>query len=231
MLSTGGRQAWPVNPACCASLRHERVFEQGVGVRVMGIDPGLSRCGIGVIDGSHRRARVVTAGVVRSDPGDDIPSRLHHLFDEVVMVLGRTRPEAVAVERTFFTVNVRTAMGVAQAAGVAMLAAQQAGVAVHEYTPTRMKAVVTGNGAADKEQVAFMVRTHLRLADAPQPADVADALALALCHLWECHPGGGATNGGGLSPRLAAAVEAAGPGAPVVNAPAGERGPDRGVSA
>lgn len=184
----------------------------------MGIDPGLSRCGIGVVDGSHRQARVVTAGVVRSDPSDDVPSRLDHLFDEVAQALRRTRPEAVAVERTFFTVNVRTAMGVAQAAGVAMLAAQQAGVRVHEYTPTRMKAVVTGNGAAQKQQVAYMVRTHLRLADTPHPADVADALALALCHLWECRAGG-APGSGGISPRLAAAIEAAGPGAQVVNAP------------
>lgn len=207
------------------------MFEQGVGVRVMGIDPGLSRCGVGVVEGSVGRARVVTAGVIRTAPDADVPSRLDELFSEVEDVLARARPEAVAVERTFFTVNVRTAMGVAQAAGIAMLAARRAGLPVHQYTPTRMKAVVTGSGAADKEQVAFMVRTHLRLVEQPRPADVADALALALCHLWE-HRGGlaagdttatGRTGGGRpagttMSPRLAAAVARSQPGAQVVAA-------------
>jgi crossover junction endodeoxyribonuclease RuvC len=159
---------------------------------------------------------MVRAGIIRTSPNEDIPRRLERLYGEVRTVLHDTRPQAMAIERVFFNINVRTAMGVGQAAGVAMLAAQQAGIAVFEYTPTRMKAVVTGTGAADKGQVAYMVQTHLRLAEIPQPADAADALALALCHLWD----GDATTGAGMSPRLAAAVEVAGPGAQVVNAAA-----------
>lgn len=187
---------------------------EGTTVRVLGIDPGLSRCGIGVVEGTRRSARVVRAGVIRTSPDETLPRRLTAIHDEVAGVIAETSPEAVAVERVFFSANVRTAMGVGQAAGVVMLAAAKAGVAAFEYTPTRVKAVVTGTGAADKAQVGFMVRTHLRLEDVPSPPDAADALALALCHLWEYR--GGADGGGGLSPRLAAAVEASGPGAQVV---------------
>lgn len=189
---------------------------------MLGVDPGLSRCGVAVVDGDVRRARALTAGVVRTEADEPVPRRLEALHAELAALIADTRPDAVAVERVFFNVNVRTAMGVGQAAGVAMLAAAQADVPVREYTPTRVKSVVTGSGSADKAQVAYMVRTHLRLAETPSPPDAADALALALCHLWSSH----ARRGGEMSGRLAAAVARAGPGAQIV-APAGGRARER----
>jgi crossover junction endodeoxyribonuclease RuvC len=183
-------------------------------VRVMGVDPGLSRCGVGVVDGPARRPRVVRVGVIRTPADGRTAARLVHLHAEVAAVLAASRPDAVAVERVFFNANVRTAMGVGQAAGVVLLAAEQAGVPAVEYTPTQVKVAVTGDGAAEKRQVGFMIRALLRLAEVPHPADAADALALALCHLQASV---GPAAGGGMSPRLAAAVEAAGPGAQVVS--------------
>jgi len=186
-------------------------------VRVLGVDPGLSRCGIGVVDGPAGRPRVVRAGVIRTPHGAPTAQRLVRVSDEIHSVLADCRPDAVAVERVFFNTNVSTAIGVSQAAGVVLLAAAQAHLPVVEYTPSQVKAAVAGNGAAEKEQVGFMVRALLRLADVPRPADVADALALALCHLQvEAGGGAGLQAGGELSPRLAAALEAAGPGAQVV---------------
>lgn len=181
-------------------------------MRVLGVDPGLSRCGVGVVEGSLSRPRMVQAGVIRTAVADPVAERLHRLHDELAAVLAECRPDAVAVERVFFNANVRTAMGVGQAAGVALLCAARAGVPVTEYTPTQVKAAVTGHGAADKEQVGFMVKTLLGLAEPPRPADTADALALALCHLAGARTGGE----GRMSDRLAAALEAAGPGAQVV---------------
>lgn len=194
-------------------------------MRVLGVDPGLSRCGIGVVDGPAGRPRVVRAGVVRTPHGTPTAQRLVRVFEEVGSLISDCRPDAVAVERVFFNTNVSTAIGVSQAAGVVLLAAAQARLPVVEYTPSEVKAAVAGNGAAEKEQVGYMVRALLRLADVPRPADVADALALALCHLQAQAGGGagdqrgGAAAGAGLSPRLAAAIEAAGPGAQVVRRP------------
>lgn len=188
-------------------------------MRVLGVDPGLSRCGLAVVDGDVHRAAIVRAGVVRTPTGDPVSRRLAALYDDVTRLIEDTSPDAVAVERVFFNANVRTAMGVGQAAGVVLLAAAQSGLDVTEYTPTQVKASVAGRGDADKEQVGYMVRAIFRLADVPQPADVADALALALCHLRQ-GPARAAADGaggtGGMSPRLAAAVAAAGPGAQVV---------------
>jgi crossover junction endodeoxyribonuclease RuvC len=185
-------------------------------VRVLGIDPGLSRCGVGVVEGPPQRPVAVRAGVIRTPPGHPVADRLAELYDALRDVIAQTAPDAVAVERVFFNGNARTAMGVGQAAGVALLCAARAGVPVVEYTPTQVKAAVAGSGAADKEQVIFMVRAQLRLAESPRPPDAADALALALCHLQRAgHPGAG-HGPGGMSPRLAAAVAEAGPGAPVV---------------
>lgn len=152
-------------------------------MRVLGIDPGLSRCGVGLVEGPPSRPRVIRAGVIRTPPSDAVALRLAALHDEIAELIARERPDAMAVERVFFSANVRTAMGVGQAAGVAMLCAARAGVPVVEYTPTQVKSSVAGFGAADKAQVAFMVRALLRLTEAPKPADTADALALALCHL------------------------------------------------
>ena len=182
-------------------------------MRVLGVDPGLSRCGIGLVSGSSRRPEALRAGVITTSPQDPIGRRLHLLYGEITELIARTSPDAIALERVFFNSNVRTAMGVGQGAGIVLLAAEQAGVAVAEYTPTQVKASVAGAGDAEKAQVGFMVRTLLRLAEVPKPADAADALALALCHL---NLGGGGHAGAEMSPRLAAAVAAAGPGAQVV---------------
>ena len=185
-------------------------------MRVLGVDPGLSRCGIGIVEGTSHRPVAVRIGVVVTPPSDEIGRRLHALYDEMTTLIAETSPDAVALERVFFNTNVRTAMGVGQAAGIVLLAAQQAAIPVTQYTPTQVKAAVAGTGDADKEQVGFMVRTLLRLEQTPRPADASDALALALCHF---HLGGGLPGGGTMSPRLAAALAAAGPGAQVVNPP------------
>jgi crossover junction endodeoxyribonuclease RuvC len=152
-------------------------------VRVLGVDPGLSRCGVGLVQGPVSRPRALRAGVVRTPPGAPVAARLAQLHDELRALIEQERPDAVAVERVFFNANVRTAMSVGQAAGVVLLCAAQAGVPVVEYTPTQVKSAVAGHGGADKTQVTFMVRALLRLAEPPRPADAADALALALCHL------------------------------------------------
>lgn len=154
-------------------------------VRVLGVDPGLTRCGVGVVEGSTgRQVRLVEVGVIRTSTSDAIPDRLLSLHGELTLWLDRCRPDAVAVERVFADVNVASVMGTAQAAGLAMLLAAQRGIPVALHTPTEVKAAVTGSGRADKAQVAAMVTRLLRLTQSPRPADAADALALAICHLW-----------------------------------------------
>ncbi|MGH8908067.1 MAG: crossover junction endodeoxyribonuclease RuvC [Egibacteraceae bacterium] len=187
-------------------------------MRVLGVDPGLSRCGVGVVAGSAQRPVMVRAGVIRTPPGDPVPQRLARLHAELTRLLADMEPDAVAVERVLFNSNVRTAMGVGQAAGIVLLCAAQAGITAVEYTPTQVKATVTGSGAADKDQVAYMVKAQLKLTEAPSPPDAADALALALCHLQR---GGRPTASGEISPRLAAALAGAGPGAQVMPRHAG----------
>jgi len=168
------------------------------------------------------RPQVVRAGVVRTSAVAPVPARLAQLHAELTALLDEVRPDAVAVERVLFNSNARTAMGVGQAAGVVLLCAAQVGVPAVEYTPTQVKATVAGSGTADKEQVAYMVRAQLGLTQAPTPADAADALALALCHLQRV--GAARKIEGAISPRLAAAIAAAGPGAQVTQAsPAGAR--------
>ena len=174
-------------------------------MRVLGIDPGLTRCGLGVVDGSPGRPlEMVAVGVVRTPPGADIGDRLLAVADAVEAWLAAHRPDAVAVERVFSQHNVRTVMGTAQASGVAIAAAARAGVPVALHTPSEAKAAVTGHGRADKTQVAAMVTRILRLPTAPTPADATDALALAICHVWR----------GGATDRLqrAAAIAGAGTG-------------------
>jgi crossover junction endodeoxyribonuclease RuvC len=150
---------------------------------VMGIDPGLSRCGYGVIRQKGRATEAVAAGIIRTDKDDPIPQRLHELQSELVELLNEYQPDAVAIEQVLFQVNVRTAMGVGQASGVAMAAAVGAGAEVFEYSPTQIKKAVTGWGAADKEQMGQMVQTLLGLPQPLKPVDAADAIAVALCHL------------------------------------------------
>ena len=169
-------------------------------MRVLGVDPGLTRCGVGVIDGEPGRSlALVATGVIRTLPDDDIARRLLALEAEIECWLADHRPDAVAVERVFSQHNVRTVMGTAQAGAVAIVCAARRGLPVALHTPSEVKAAVTGNGRAGKEQVTEMVTRLLRMASPPRPADSADALALAICHLWR----------GGAQRRLAEAGAAA----------------------
>ncbi len=154
-------------------------------MRVLGVDPGLTRCGLGVVDGAPGRPlRMVAVGVVRTAAADDVGARLLALEAQIQRWLDAHRPDVVAVERVFSQHNVRTVMGTAQAAAVAITSAARAGIPVALHTPSEVKAAVTGSGRADKAQVAAMVTRLLRLSAAPRPADAADALALAVCHVW-----------------------------------------------
>jgi crossover junction endodeoxyribonuclease RuvC len=169
-------------------------------MRVLGVDPGLTRCGVGVVDGMPGKPlRIVDTGVLRTVAGDDIAARLLSLEEQLEMWLTAQRPDAVAVERVFSQHNVRTVMGTAQAGAVAIVCAARRGLAVATYTPSEVKAAVTGSGRADKAQVTEMVTRLLKMADPPRPADAADALALAICHVWR----------GGARLRLQAALAAA----------------------
>ena len=154
-------------------------------MRVLGVDPGLTRCGIGVIDGTAGKPPVLAAAdVIRTPAGEDIAGRLLGLEREIDRWLAEYQPDAVAVERVFSQHNVRTVMGTAQAGAVAIVCAARRGLPVALHTPSEVKAAVTGSGRADKAQVTAMVMRLLRLDDPPRPADTADALALAICHLW-----------------------------------------------
>jgi crossover junction endodeoxyribonuclease RuvC len=154
-------------------------------IRVLGVDPGLTRCGLGVVEGAPGRApALVRVGIVRTPASDDIAARLLAIEVAIEEWLDTCRPDAVAVERVFAQLNVRTVMGTAQAGAVAIVCAARRGLPVALHTPTEVKAAVTGNGRADKAQVTTMVTRLLRLDERPRPADAADALALAICHLW-----------------------------------------------
>jgi crossover junction endodeoxyribonuclease RuvC len=166
-------------------------------VRVLGVDPGLTRLGVGVVEGvPGGPLRCVAVDVVRTPSTDDIGTRLVALERALDGWLDAHAPDAVAVERVFSQHNVRTVMGTAQAAAVAITCAARRGLPVAAHTPSEVKAAVTGSGTADKAQVAAMVTRLLRLASPPKPADAADALALAICHVWR----------GGAQARLAAAA-------------------------
>lgn len=154
-------------------------------MRVLGIDPGLTRCGMGVVDGTGgRQVRCVWVDVVRSRPDSDVSRRLLVVSDAVEQAIAMHRPDVVAIERVFSQANVSTVMGTAQASGVVAVVAARAGLKVAFHTPSEVKAAVTGSGRAGKEQVTTMVTRLLGLAEAPRPADAADALALAICHCW-----------------------------------------------
>src|SRR6266516_3950426 len=154
-------------------------------MRVLGVDPGLTRCGIGAVDGSPGRPpSLVHADVIRTPAGAGIAARLLALEEEIDTWLAEYRPDAVAVERVFSQHNVRTVMGTAQAGAVAIVCAARRGIPVALHTLSEAKAAVTGNGRADTAQVTGMVTRLLQLKTPPRPADTADALALAICHLW-----------------------------------------------
>jgi crossover junction endodeoxyribonuclease RuvC len=154
-------------------------------VRVLGVDPGLTRCGVGVVDGvAGRPLRMLGVGVIRTPADAPIGDRLVLIERGLEEWLDAHRPEIVAVERVFSQHNVQTVMGTAQASAVAMLCAARRGLPVALHTPSEVKAAVTGTGRADKAQVGSMVTRLLRLDAPPKPADAADALALAICHIW-----------------------------------------------
>src|SRR6204780_3892266 len=162
--------------------------------RGFGTGPGLTRCGLGVVDGvPGRPPTLVAVGVVRTDADAHIADRLLAIEEEIERWLTEYRPDTGAGERVSSQHNVRTVMGTAQAGAVAIVCAARRGLPVTLHTPSEVKAAVTGNGRADKDQVTAMVPRLLRLADAPRPADAADALALAICHIWR----------GGAQARLA----------------------------
>jgi len=184
---------------------------------VMGIDPGLSRCGYGVVRRAARHGpaslQAVAAGVITTPPADAVPSRLAALGAELRALLLEYSPSVVVVERVLFQANARTAMAVGQASGIAMAAAADAGAEVVQYSPNEVKMAVTGYGSATKGQVQMMVKQVLGLDVIPRPPDVADALALAICHL-----------GRASLARAAALAEAAGAGASAARAGARDRG-------
>jgi crossover junction endodeoxyribonuclease RuvC len=152
-------------------------------VFVLGVDPGLSRCGYGCVEQRGRTQRAVAAGVITTSPAMAVPERLAELQHEIRALLAELRPSVVAIERVLFQVNVRTAMSVGQAAGVVMAEAVSAGCTVVEYSPNEVKEAVAGWGAASKEQVERMVQTLLGIAQPLRPIDASDAVAIALCHL------------------------------------------------
>ena len=154
-------------------------------MRVLGVDPGLTRCGLGVVEGSPSRPlTAVAVGVVRTPSDADLAHRLLAIEQALDAWIDEHQPDAVAVERVFSQHNVRTVMGTAQASGLAVVAAARHGLPVALHTPSEVKAAVTGSGRADKAQVTTMVTRLLRLDARPSPADAADALALAMCHIW-----------------------------------------------
>jgi crossover junction endodeoxyribonuclease RuvC len=188
-----------------ASVAYEQVFgyrPEGVDdMRVLGIDPGLTRCGMGVVEGDvGRPLRLVDVNVLRTSSDEHVSMRLVHLERGIEAWLDEHRPDAVAIERVFARSDSSTIMGTAQASGIAMVAAARRGLAIALHTPSEVKAAVTGSGRADKAQVGAMVTRILRLEAPPRPADAADALALAITHIWR----------GGAQARIDAALAAAG---------------------
>ncbi len=166
-------------------------------MRVLGIDPGLTRCGLGVVEGDiGRPLHLIEVGVVRTTADLPIPQRLMEIERGIEDWLERHQPDAVAVERVFARSDVSTIMGTAQASGLAMVAAARRGLPVALHTPSEVKAAVSGNGRADKAQVGAMVARLLRLPAVPTPADATDALALAITHIWR----------GGAQDRIDAAL-------------------------
>lgn len=150
---------------------------------VLGVDPGLSRCGYCVVQAARGTSRAVALGVFRTDPAAPVPERLAELWSDVRGLLDEFAPSALAIERVLFQVNVRTAMGVGQASGVIMAEAASRGIEVREYSPNEVKDAVAGFGGADKVQVQRMVQVLLGLDATPDPPDAADAAAVALTHI------------------------------------------------
>lgn len=152
-------------------------------MRVMGIDPGLTRMGVGVVDERAGTLTCVHEETITTQPGNPVGTRLNYVFDRLVAVMGTFRPEAVAVERVFLKANSKTAIPSIQASGIALLAAATHGYPVREYSPAEMKMAIAGTGTAEKQQVRYMVRQLLGGKAGDDTADSADALGLAICHI------------------------------------------------
>ncbi len=168
-------------------------------MRVLGIDPGLTRCGVGIVSGTPGSTLSLEGvGVIMTPADNDLDHRLLSLHSEITQWVQKYSPDVIAVERDFSQHNVRTVMGTAQAAGIALLVAAQNNIPVFMHTPSEVKAAVTGSGRANKAQVSEMVKRLLNLQEIPKPADSADALALAICHIWR----------GGANSKIKSAVAA-----------------------
>ena len=168
-------------------------------MRVLGIDPGLTRCGVGIVSGTPGSTLSLEGvGVIMTPADNDLDHRLLSLHSEITQWVQKYSPDVIAVERVFSQHNVRTVMGTAQAAGIALLVASQNNIPVFMHTPSEVKAAVTGSGRANKTQVSEMVKRLLNLQEIPKPADSADALALAICHIWR----------GGANSKIKSAVAA-----------------------
>lgn len=151
-------------------------------MRILGIDPGTGILGFGVIDVDKGKAKLVDAGVIRTPVKENDAVRLQTIFEELTGIIAETKPTEMSVEKLFFAQNVTTAMTVSQARGVVLLAGQQAGLNIYEYTPLQIKQAMTGYGRAEKKQIQEMVRVILSLKEIPKPDDCADALAAAITH-------------------------------------------------
>jgi crossover junction endodeoxyribonuclease RuvC len=195
------RVSHPVRPHLADSVASEHTFgRRGGWMRVLGIDPGLTRCGMGVVEGTvGRPLSLVDVNVLRTSASVPVPERLVTIERGIDAWLDDYAPDAVAVERVFARSDSSTIMGTAQASGIALVAAARRGLPIALHTPSEVKAAVSGNGRADKAQVGAMVTRILRLDAVPKPADAADALALAITHIWR----------GGAQARIDAAVAAA----------------------
>jgi crossover junction endodeoxyribonuclease RuvC len=160
-------------------------------MRVLGVDPGLTRCGVGIVEGAIGSSlSLIEVGVILTPTDAPLEQRLLDLDQQLSEWVNLWKPDVIAVERVFSQHNVRTVMGTGQAAGIALLIAAKAGIPVMMHTPSEVKASVTGSGRANKAQVATMVQNILKLQTIPKPVDATDALALAICHIWR---GGGNT--------------------------------------
>ena len=156
-------------------------------MRVLGIDPGTIAMGYGVIESRDDEITLIDCGALTTAARSPIGERLSYLYNQLLEIITRCQPDAVAVEQPFMAKNARSALAIGRAQAVAILAAANKGIPFYEYTPTRIKQRVANYGASSKEQIQEMVRLQLGLSQVPQPSDAADALAVALCHLSEIH--------------------------------------------
>lgn len=151
-------------------------------MRIIGIDPGYAIVGFGIVEYERRQFNVIDYGAVTTDAGTEFNTRLLEIFNDTCFILDKFKPEAMAIERLYFTTNQKTAIAVAEARGIVLLAARQRDIPIFEYTPLQVKSSVTGYGKAVKKQVQELTKNILRLPEIPKPDDTADALAIAVCH-------------------------------------------------